>query len=129
MVNIKESYAPVTLQAVHPLVRGFTWRWHCLQECLITSEIWCITHTTGDKSAVIGVGRNAPVLQLPCEGHLQSCDTVVKCPIPLLTLCCRIAQKDDYATPLYTPWTTPSVPVGKKSFVHAHSATVRGGSF
>ena len=31
---------------------------------------------------VIGVGLNAPVLQLPSEVCMRPCDTVTKCPLP-----------------------------------------------
>ena len=39
-------YAPVTLQAVHPTVRGFTWWQNHPQGLLIPSGIWCIHYTT-----------------------------------------------------------------------------------
>ena len=32
--------------------------------------------------AVVGIGQNAPVLQLPSDALMQTCDTVVKYPIP-----------------------------------------------
>ena len=40
-------YAPVTLQAVCPVVRGFTRRRN-----LISSEIWSFPHTTGGRSGI-----------------------------------------------------------------------------
>ena len=48
---------------------------------------------------------------------MRSCDTAAKCPIPQLTLCRRITQKDNQVTTLYTPWTTPSVTVARNSYV------------
>ena len=45
--------------------------------------------------ALVGVGQNAPVIQVPSDIHMQACDTVVQHPIPPLTLCRRITPKHD----------------------------------
>ena len=47
-------YAPVTLQAEYPAVRGFTRQQNCLPGPLIYSEIWNF-HTT-DTWPLIGHG-------------------------------------------------------------------------
>ena len=39
---------PVTLQAVCPAVRRFTWRRNSLQGCHVPYKIWCVHYTTGD---------------------------------------------------------------------------------
>ena len=39
---------------------------------------------------VVGIGRNAPVHQLPSDAHMRTCDTVAKCPIPTEVLKCLI---------------------------------------
>ena len=50
---------------------------------------------------------------------MQPCDTVVKCPIPQVTLYHCITPKDDRVTTLYTPWTIPPVTVATNSSAHA----------
>ena len=49
----------------------------------------------GIHSTVIGVGRNASVIQPPSEVHMRVCDTVAKRPFLPLTLCCHITPKDN----------------------------------
>ena len=39
-----------------------------------------ITYTYAPEPAVIGVGQNAPVLQLQSEVHMRPCHTMAKCP-------------------------------------------------
>ena len=34
-----QTYAPVTLQVIHPAVRGLTWRWNCPKGRRIRSKI------------------------------------------------------------------------------------------
>ena len=60
---------------------------------------------------------------------MQSWDTVVKHPKPLLAVCRRVTPKNDQVTTLYTLWTTTSVTVARNSTVHVHSEAVRGGNF
>ena len=76
---------------------------------------------------VIGVRRNACVLQLPSEVRMRTCYTVVK--HPCTALCHRITPKDVQSTTLYTPWTTPSVTIERNSSAHAHVIKFKGGIF
>ena len=60
---------------------------------------------------------------------MQTCDTVVKCPTPPLTLCRRVMPKYNQVATLYTVWTTPSVTLAKNSSAYTHGEVVRGRSF
>ena len=60
---------------------------------------------------------------------MQTCDTVVKCPTPPLTLCRRVTPKYNQVATLYTVWTTPSVTLAKNSSAYTHGEVVRGRSF
>ena len=33
---------------------------------------------------IVGIGRNAPVLQVPSDVRMRACDTVVKHPVPCM---------------------------------------------
>ena len=107
------SNAPVTLQAICPMVRGFTQRQNCLQGCLVSSVIWCLHRTT--------CWTNCP---FPSHYHVRFvCQVVTQwrtVQLPPLTLCCHVTPKDDRVTTLHTPWTAASVTVARNSSVHAH---------
>ena len=64
------------------------------------------------------IGRNTPVLEIPCEVCVQSCNTVVKQPISQITLCCCITLKSHNL--IYTMDDTFSYQSPKKSYAHAH---------
>ena len=109
-------------------------------------KILCYSHTRGSMShssrfylaremlprmhyGITGVGQNAAVLQLPSEVSMRTCDTVAKCPIPILPLCHCITLKHVRVIPLYTLCITLSVTISKTTSAHAHSDTVGGGNF
>ena len=50
------------------------------------------------RPAVVRVGQNVHVLRLPSDIRMRACETVVKRPIPPLTLCRCITPKHDQVT-------------------------------
>ena len=70
------------------------------------------------KFAVLFIGQNSSVLQLPCEVHMRSFDTVTKHPIPQINLRHCVTLKDDKVRTFYTTWTTPLSYLAKKKSVN-----------
>ena len=57
---------------------------------------------------------------------MQSCDTVVKCPIAQLTLCRRITTESDSQLYIHCG---PYLTIARNSYAHAHGYEFRGGNF
>ena len=99
MLTIPNSNAPVTLEAVHPAVRGFIW-WRNHEGHLISSTIWWFHHTTGSISHGCGHWAKCPCPSTIVWG-LYAITQWWNAHLPPLALCRCVTLKDDLSHNLF----------------------------